>query len=124
MDAAATTVIAVEHALSYRVPTVLAIPYDIAATEVGPVPETLEPRLVGPTVPDSPFITAAIAELAAALAGARRPLLLAGRGAWLAEAGGPLGALAEATGALTATTALGRGVFPDARYDLGVTGGF
>src|SRR5690606_32129025 len=35
-----------------------------------------------------------------------------------------LGALAEATGALTASTALGRGVFPDARYDLGVTGGF
>src|SRR4029079_3059309 len=30
MDAAATTVIAIEHALSYRVPTVLAIPYDVA----------------------------------------------------------------------------------------------
>ena len=29
-----------------------------------------------------------------------------------------------ATGALTATTALGRNVFPDADYDLGVAGGF
>ena len=124
MDAAATTVIAIEHALSYRVPTVLAIPYDIAAVEVGPVPETLEPRLPGPMVPDSPFSTGAIADLATALADARRPLLLAGRGAWLADAGATLGALAEATGALTATTALGRGIFPDARYDLGVAGGF
>jgi thiamine pyrophosphate-dependent acetolactate synthase large subunit-like protein len=124
MDAAATTVIAVEHALAYRVPTVLAIPYDVAAVEAGPVPETLEPRLPGPMVPESPFIAGAIADLATALAGAQRPLLLAGRGAWLAGAGGALGVLAEATGALTATTALGRGVFPDPRYDLGVTGGF
>ena len=124
MDAAATTVIAIEHALAYRVPTVLAIPYDVAAVEVGPVPETLEPRLPAPMAPDSHFNAGAIADLAAALAGARRPLLLAGRGAWLADAGAQLGALAEATGALTATTALGRGIFPDARYDLGVTGGF
>ena len=124
MDAAATTVIAIEHALSYRVPTVLAIPYDVAAVEGGPGPETPEPRLLGPTIPDSPFTAGAIADLATALADARRPLLLAGRGAWLADAGSPLGALAEATGALTATTALGRGIFPDARYDLGVTGGF
>ncbi|WP_267901872.1 thiamine pyrophosphate-binding protein, partial [Microbacterium aerolatum] len=37
-DAAATTVIAIEHALTYRVPVVLAIPYDVAAVEAGPVP--------------------------------------------------------------------------------------
>ena len=37
-------------------------------------------------------------DLAAALAGARRPFLLAGRGAWLAGAGDALGALADATG--------------------------
>ena len=37
-DAAATTVIAVEHALTYRVPVVLAIPYDVAALEAGEVP--------------------------------------------------------------------------------------
>jgi hypothetical protein len=34
-DAAATTVIAIEHALAYRVPTVLAIPYDVAKLEAG-----------------------------------------------------------------------------------------
>jgi thiamine pyrophosphate-dependent acetolactate synthase large subunit-like protein len=65
-----------------------------------------------------------VADLVEALAGARRPLLLAGRGAWLADAGEALGALADATGAVTVSTALGRGIFPDSRYDLGVAGGF
>jgi thiamine pyrophosphate-dependent acetolactate synthase large subunit-like protein len=123
-DAAATTVIAVEHALTYRVPTVLAIPYDVAALEAGEVPAAPEPRVPGPIAPRGEFAARAVADLARDLAGARRPLLLAGRGAWLAGAGDALGALADATGAITATTALGRGLFPDARYDLGVTGGF
>ena len=122
-DAAATTVIAIEHALTYRVPTVLAIPYDVATLDAGPVPATAEPRIPAPLAP-TPFGTAAIAELADALAGAERPFLLAGRGAWVAGAGEALGALADATGAITASTALGRGVFPRDEFDLGVTGGF
>jgi len=65
-----------------------------------------------------------VRDIAAALATARRPLLLAGRGAWVAGAGAVLGAVADATGALTATTALGRGVFPRPEFDLGVAGGF
>jgi thiamine pyrophosphate-dependent acetolactate synthase large subunit-like protein len=123
-DAAATTVIAIEHALRYRVPTVLAIPYDVAALEAGDVPEAPEPRLPEPETPRGPFPAQAIRDAAAALAGAERPFLLAGRGAWLAGAGEALGAIADATGALTASTALGRGVFPRPEYDLGVTGGF
>ena len=50
-DAAATTVIAIEHALTYRVPTVLAIPYDVAARDAGPVPEAPEPRAPGAARP-------------------------------------------------------------------------
>ncbi|MFP1601571.1 thiamine pyrophosphate-binding protein [Microbacterium sp. 2216-1] len=123
-DAAATTVIAIEHALTYRVPVVLAIPYDVAALEAGAVPEAPEPRVPAPLAPRGEFGAGMLDEIADALARAERPFLLAGRGAWLAGAGESLGALAAATGALTATTALGRGVFPDARYDLGVTGGF
>ncbi|MBN8205490.1 thiamine pyrophosphate-binding protein [Microbacterium esteraromaticum] len=123
-DAAATTVIAIEHALTYRVPVVLAIPYDVAALEAGVVPEAPEPRVPAPLAPRGEFGAGMLDEIADALARAERPFLLAGRGAWLAGAGESLGALAAATGALTATTALGRGVFPDARYDLGVTGGF
>ena len=123
-DAAATTIIAIEHALSYRVPAVLAIPFDVAALEAGPVPETTEPRLPEPLEPEGPFTVASIQDLAVALSQAQRPFLLAGRGAWLADAGSDMGELADATGALTASTALGRGIFPDPRYDLGVTGGF
>ncbi|MGO1973157.1 MAG: thiamine pyrophosphate-binding protein [Propionibacteriaceae bacterium] len=123
-DAAATTVIAVEHALAYRVPTVLAIPYDVAKLDAGPVPEPTEPQLPEPAAPSGPFAVAAVQEVAGVLAAAERPLLLAGRGAWLAGAGEALGALADATGAITASTALGRGIFPRDEYDLGVTGGF
>ena len=123
-DAAATTVIAVEHALTYRVPVVLAIPYDVAALEAGAVPAAPAPRLPAPLAPRGDFAEGMLDEIAAALRDAERPFLLAGRGAWLAGAGEALGALAAQTGALTASSALGRGIFPDARYDLGVTGGF
>ena len=123
-DAAATTVIAIEHALAYRVPTVLAIPYDVGARDAGDLPEIPSPVLPPAVTPAGPFGTQAVAGLARTLAGAERPFLLAGRGAWVADAGRALGDLADATGAITASTALGRGVFPDARYDLGVTGGF
>jgi thiamine pyrophosphate-dependent acetolactate synthase large subunit-like protein len=123
-DAAATTVLAIEHALAYRVPTVLAIPYDVASHEAGEVPEPVALRLPAPLAPAGAFASRVLADLARRLADAQRPLLLAGRGAWLAGAGPALGELAEATGALTATTALGRGIFPDTRHDLGVAGGF
>jgi len=123
-DAAATTVIAIEHALTYRVPVVLAIPYDVAALEAGDVPAAPEPRVPAPLAPKGEFAEGMLDRIAAALRSAERPFLLAGRGAWLAEAGEALGALADATGALTASSALGRGVFPDQRFDLGVTGGF
>jgi len=123
-DAAATTVIAIEHALTYRVPVVLAIPYDVAALEASDVPAAPEPRVPAPLAPKGEFAEGMLDRIAAALRSAERPFLLAGRGAWLAGAGEALGALADATGALTASSALGRGVFPDQRFDLGVTGGF
>jgi thiamine pyrophosphate-dependent acetolactate synthase large subunit-like protein len=123
-DAAATTVIAIEHALTYRVPVVLAIPYDVATLEAGPVPAASAPRIPAPLSPRGEFASGMVTEIADALRTAQRPVLLAGRGAWLAGAGAALGELAAATGALTATSALGRGLFPDAEHDLGVTGGF
>ncbi|MBS1697905.1 MAG: thiamine pyrophosphate-binding protein [Actinobacteria bacterium] len=123
-DAAATTVIAIEHALTYRVPVVLAIPYDVAALEAGDVPAAPAPRVPAPLAVRGEFAEGMLDRIAEALRSAKRPFLLAGRGAWLAGAGDALGALADATGALTASSALGRGVFPDDRFDLGVTGGF
>ncbi|MGO2520575.1 MAG: thiamine pyrophosphate-binding protein [Microbacterium sp.] len=123
-DAAATTIIAIEHALTYRVPVVLAIPYDVASLDAGDVPPAPAPRIPLPLSPRGEFSDGMLDDIAGALRDAERPFLLAGRGAWLAGASDALGALAEATGALTASTALGRGVFPAAEYDLGVTGGF
>ncbi|WP_091034645.1 thiamine pyrophosphate-binding protein [Microbacterium oxydans] len=123
-DAAATTIIAIEHALTYRVPVVLAIPYDVAALEAGEVPAAPSPRVPAPLAPRGEFAEGMLDEIADALRTAQRPFLLAGRGAWLSDASTSLGELAAATGALTASSALGRGVFPDTQYDLGVTGGF
>ncbi|MBO9624741.1 MAG: thiamine pyrophosphate-binding protein [Microbacterium sp.] len=123
-DAAATTVIAIEHALTYRVPVVLAIPYDVASLEAGEVPEAPQPRVPAALAPRGEFAVGMLDEIATALRDAERPFLLAGRGAWLAGAGTALGELAAATGALTASSALGRGIFPESQYDLGVTGGF
>ncbi|MDT3344771.1 thiamine pyrophosphate-binding protein [Microbacterium aquilitoris] len=123
-DAAATTVIAIEHALSFRIPVVLAIPYDVGGRDAGEIPATPDPVLPAPLAPTGPHALATVSAVARALASAERPLLLAGRGAWTAGAGGQLGRLADAVGALTASTALGRGVFPRGEYDLGVTGGF
>ncbi|MDQ0644789.1 thiamine pyrophosphate-binding protein [Microbacterium murale] len=123
-DASSTTIIAIEHALTYRVPVVLAIPYDVAALEAGPVPSATSPRIPEPLRTKGEFAKGMLDDIATALRDAERPLLLAGRGAWLAGASTALGALAEATGSLTASTALGRGVFPAAQYDLGVAGGF
>lgn len=123
-DAAATVVIALEHARTYRLPVVLGIPYDVATREAGPIPAVFEPASVPEHPALSPFAEGMLDTIADALAGAARPLLLGGRGAWLAGAGPALGELAAITGALTATSALGRGLFPDAAADLGVAGGF
>ncbi|MGN6426111.1 MAG: thiamine pyrophosphate-binding protein, partial [Leifsonia sp.] len=123
-DAAATTVIALEHALAYQLPTVLAIPYDVARAEGGELSTGVALRVPAPLPIDGPFARAAIARTAQDLAGASRPLLLAGRGAWLAGAGDALGRLADAIGAVTGSTALARGVFPRPEYDLGVLGGW
>lgn len=119
LDAAATTTAAIEHALSARTPVVLAIPYDLATREAS----AATPRAVAqpsPVIPQPADIDA----LVEVLGSARRPHLLGGRGAWLAGAGRALGELADLTGATTSTTALGRGLFPRAEFDLGVTGGF
>jgi acetolactate synthase I/II/III large subunit len=62
--------------------------------------------------------------LAALLRSAARPLLLAGRGAVLANARQPLERLAEQTGALLATSAVADGLFAGNPWNLGISGGF
>jgi acetolactate synthase-1/2/3 large subunit len=118
------TIAALEYALNHRTPVVLAIPYDLTAAEAADeaADDRMPPRvtLTPPVAPDSQATDAA----AAVLARAERPLILAGRGAWVSGAGAALGRLADALGAVTTSTALGRGIFPRPQFDLGVTGGF
>lgn len=126
-DAGGTVVLAIEHALSYRTPVVLALPYDVVTTEVAHTDDggpSLEPRVALPAGPVGEVARARVASFAQALASAERPLLLGGRGAWLADAGAALGRIADMTGALTTSSALGRGLFPRQEFDLGVAGGF
>ena len=142
---------AVASALRSRRPVILGIPYDLAAAAVDAPLEGVtraaddeidlnDPAviasLVAATLPATdqsrqhsvrPITGASADQIAAAvqaLATAERPLILAGRGAWLANATPQLGRLADQLGALTASTALARGIFPQPEYDLGVTGGF
>jgi thiamine pyrophosphate-dependent acetolactate synthase large subunit-like protein len=116
--AGAVTRQAVEYALTRRTAVVLAIPYDLASLEAFdedlPEPTALEVMDDGGTD---------LARVARLLAGARRPLILAGRGAHLAGAGPELRQLADRLGALTAGTALALNLLNGEGY-LGVAGGF
>ncbi|WP_221585488.1 thiamine pyrophosphate-binding protein [Microbacterium sp. G2-8] len=124
LDAVATVTLAIEHALEKRRPVVLALPYDVPTLDAGDLPSPLPSILSPATVQPDDATRAAIQRTADLLKTAERPLLVGGRGAWLADASEALGALADRTGAVTSSSALGRGVFPETRYDLGVTGGF
>ncbi len=111
---------AYRRALAERRAVVLMMPLDIQAamTSRGDVPAA-PPRVRPPRPAD-----AAIAEAADALAGAQRPLILAGRGAVIADAREPLERLGDALGALLATSANGNGIFAGNAWSLGISGGF
>ncbi|MFJ4210752.1 thiamine pyrophosphate-binding protein [Paenarthrobacter sp. NPDC089675] len=116
--AGAVTRQAVEYALTRRTAVVLAIPYDIAAVEAA------DEDLPEPSVPKATDdVDAGLEQVARLLSGARRPMILAGRGAHLAGAGPALRDLADRLGALTATTALAFNLLNGEGY-LGVAGGF
>lgn len=123
VDPRSQTERAVALARSTRMPVVLAVPYDIGRANVADPDAATMPRPADDAA-GTPLPAAEIAAAAAALAGAARPLILAGRGAWLAQAGGVLGELADRLGALTATSALGAGLFGDSPWNLGIAGGF
>jgi thiamine pyrophosphate-dependent acetolactate synthase large subunit-like protein len=127
-DAGWVTREAVAFALTGRTAVLLAIPYDLADA-VDTQPEGERPaRPLGFTGAPLPVPDPEIAAAAAILAAAERPLVLAGRGAWLAGAQDDVAALASKLGALTTTSALAMGFFDDPAFDgartLGVSGGF
>ena len=117
-SALADTLRAYRRAVRERRTVVLNLPLDLqAAAAVGEIPQLgVEPR---------PEITPPQAELEPlidALSRSQRPVFLAGRGGRGAKA--EIAALAQATGALLATSAVAKGLFTGEDFSLGISGGF
>ena len=102
-----------------RRPVVLMLPLDVQAAGCRPAPLSPAPRLY----PVRPAM-GAVQEAAAALTGASRPLIIAGRGAALARAREPLEQVGDRLGALLATSAVANGLFMGSPWALGISGGF
>jgi acetolactate synthase I/II/III large subunit len=112
---------AVTRVLHDRRTVVLSLPLDVqdaklngtnAPLELTPMPGRLQPE------PKD------VSRLAEAVARAKRPLILAGRGAVLSGAEVSLIALADRLGALLATSLCGHGLFAENPWSLGISGGF
>ncbi|MHC5705786.1 thiamine pyrophosphate-binding protein [Streptomyces tirandamycinicus] len=111
---------AVRTARGGRCPVALLLPGDLTGRPVpGPVRSAAPPANEPPAVDDRDLEAAL-----AALAGARRPLILAGLGAWHAGAGKILRQLGDRLGALFATTVMAGGIFRESPWSLGICGGF
>jgi thiamine pyrophosphate-dependent acetolactate synthase large subunit-like protein len=109
------------RALVERRPVLLSMPIDVQAGLTAPAPL---PAVASPAEPPPVLDPAAVSAAADLLAGAERPLLIAGRGAVLAGAREPIVVLADAAGALLATSAVGNGLFAGSPWSLGISGGF
>ena len=106
------------------VPVVVGVPFDLQAQ---PQPDVALPEVSASLMPKTAPMAAHpddVAKAMSLLRNARRPVVMAGRGAVVAGAGPACRALAERLGALLANTLPARGLFDDDPYSLGVAGGF
>jgi thiamine pyrophosphate-dependent acetolactate synthase large subunit-like protein len=112
---------AYHRAITERRPVVLMLPIDIQPQPaVQTEPSKPPPPPLPPPAPDPDTIRVAT-DL---LRNAKRPAIIAGRGAVLADAGPSLEALGETIGAILATSAPANGLFAGLPYALGISGGF
>ncbi|MEN3284741.1 MAG: hypothetical protein V7607_5881 [Solirubrobacteraceae bacterium] len=118
--AVADAVRAVRRARVERRAVVLMLPLDVQALETDRASVVPLPPELAPPRPDD----TTLARVAHALADARRPAIIAGRGAVVAGAGPALRRLGELTDALLAASAVANGLFTGDPYDLGIAGGF
>jgi acetolactate synthase I/II/III large subunit len=119
--AVADAVRAFELAWGERRAVVLNLPLEVQGATVPAGASSVAAHLSDPrsVIAPSPDDLVALADL---LRGSRRPVLIAGRGARHARE--ELLALAEACGALVATSAVARGLFNGSPWSLDVSGGF
>jgi thiamine pyrophosphate-dependent acetolactate synthase large subunit-like protein len=118
--ALADAVLALQRARDERRPVVLMLPLDVQAAECPPGSPPPSPP-PGPAPEPEADSVRAVADL---LDRARRPVIIAGRGALGAGAREAIEALADATGALLATSAVAGGLFAGNPWSVGITGGF
>jgi thiamine pyrophosphate-dependent acetolactate synthase large subunit-like protein len=112
---------AYRRALVESRPVVLMMPIDIQPMPAGATEPTRPP---GPRLEPSAPAREAIEAAAEILSGARRPAIIAGRGAVVANARDELEALGARIGAVLATAAPANGLFAGLPYALGISGGF
>lgn len=100
----------------------LTVPIDIFESPVGieSPGEAIAPR----TPEAQPARDAAVRAAVSVLAAARRPLILAGWGAWASGAGPGLVELADRIGAVLATSMRGKDMFRGHPYNAGIMGSF
>lgn len=103
------------------IPVAVDCPIDSQQRDWDPWAEHLE-RAVKNTPPGPSATWADIERAAGLLSEARRPLILAGRGAVRSHCFDELVEMGDRTGALMATTLAGKGFFDGHPYDLGVVG--
>lgn len=110
---------ACRRAVTQRRAVALMLPLDVQDAD-HPGGHTVTVPALRPIAPDP----TAVREAVDVLVGARRPAIVAGRGAVLAGARGVLEDLGERIGAVLATSANGNGVFARHPYAVGIAGGF
>lgn len=122
-SALADVVRAFRTAREERRTVVLNLPIDVQAQPAPPEALRALESLSPPPLPVPPRADdAAVMSLAELISRSERPVIVAGRGA--REAGFELRALADASGALLATSAVAKGLFHGDPFDLGISGGF
>ena len=117
-SAADDVVRAFRTAVEQRRTVVLNLPLDVQAAAA---PQPMQMPALPALAPVRPS-AAAVTELVTLLTASQRPVFVAGRGA--RQAREELRALAEACGALLATSAVANGLFHDDPWSLGISGGF
>jgi thiamine pyrophosphate-dependent acetolactate synthase large subunit-like protein len=108
----------------HRVPVILGVPLELQTQELEWEWEYTSSRERLPAyVPTRPN-HAVLNSIANFLSHAKRPVLLAGRGARSAGAGAAIARVADRVGALLATSLHGKGLFAGHSWDVGVAGAF
>lgn len=118
---------ALELACAGPRPVVLSLPADLLdapVPDVGAVLARAGRLAASPGLLPGQIDTAQVDAALDALASARRPLLLAGLGAYRSGAACAIAALADRLGALLTTTVMADGLHRDSPWSLGICGGF